>query len=87
MSRHEIPGFSPANKIIVGWDRPLQTFFVQVIDRELEDAGADEKFVLWLGCSLREICGVEKLARLVSLFAELSPEMRATLFGDKEFGA
>jgi hypothetical protein len=40
-----------------------------------------------LGCSLREICGVEKLARLVSLFAELSPEMRATLFGDKEFGA
>jgi hypothetical protein len=86
MSRHEIPGFSPANKIIVGWDNPLQTFFVQVIDRKKEDAGRDEKFLLWLGCSLREIYEVEQLVRLLSLFAKLTPAMQATLYGDKDEG-
>ena len=84
MSRHQIPGFSPANKIIVGWDPPLQTFFVQVIDRKAELAGKDDKFVLWLGCSLREIVEVERLVRLVSLFAEVTPALRATLRGDKD---
>jgi hypothetical protein len=86
MSRHEITGFSPANKIIVGWDHPLQTFFVQVIDRKAENAGKDDKFLLWLGCSVREIYEVDQLARLVSLFAKLTPKMRATLYGDKDEG-
>jgi hypothetical protein len=84
MSRHEILGFSPANKIIVGWDHPLQTFFVQVIDRKAEDAGKDDKFLLWLGCSLREIYEVEQLVKLLSLFADVTPAMRGTLYGDKD---
>jgi hypothetical protein len=84
MSRHEIPGFSPGHKIIVGWDPPLQTFFLQVIDREAEDAGKDDKFLLWLGWSLREICEVEQLVTLLSLFADVTPEMRAILHGDKD---
>ena len=86
MSRHEIPGFSPANKITLGWDNPLQTFFVQVIDRKAELADKDDKFVLWLGTKPREIYEVEQLVRLVSLFAHVTPAMGVTLYGDKDEG-
>jgi hypothetical protein len=86
MSRHEIPARDPAHKIIVGWDHPLQTFFMQVIDRKAEDAGDDDKFVSWLGCSLREIYEVDQLGRRLARYADLTPEMGVTLYGDKDEG-
>lgn len=86
MSRHEIPARNPTHKVIVGWDHPLLTFFAQVIDRAKEDAGDDDKMVLWLGTSLRELYEVEHLARVVGRYAELTPDMRARLYGDKDDG-
>jgi hypothetical protein len=86
MSRHEIPARNPAHKIIVGWDHPLQTFFMQVIDRKKEAAGRDDKFVAWRGCEPREIYHVEDLRRYLRPYAELSPAMGATLYGDKDEG-
>lgn len=86
MSRHDIPARDPAHKIIVGWDHPLQTFFMQVIDRELEAAGQDDKFVSWRGTRVREIYEVDDLRRRLSRYAELTPEMGATLYGDKDEG-
>jgi len=86
MSRHEIPAKDPKHKIIVGWDHPLLTYFAQVIFRAKEAAGEDEKFALWIGCSLREIYEVDQLARRISRFAQLTPKMRATLYGDKDEG-
>lgn len=86
MSRHELAARDPAHKIIVGWDHPMQTFFVQVIDRWLENEGHDDKFVLWRGCSLRELYEVDDVARVVGRYAELTPEMRSSLYGDKDEG-
>jgi hypothetical protein len=86
MSRHEIPARNPAHKVIVGWDHPLLTFFVQVIDREREDAGDDLKMILWRGTSLRELYEVEDVRRTVAAFADLSPEIGAKLYGDKDEG-
>jgi hypothetical protein len=86
MSRHEIPAKSPAHKVIVGWDHPLLTYFAQVIVRAKEAAGKDDKFALWIGCSLREIYEVDDLTRRIARFAELTPEMGATLYGDKDEG-
>jgi hypothetical protein len=86
MGRHEIPARNPAHKIIVGWDHPLSTFFVQVIDRAKEAAGEDEKFVLWLGCSALEIYEVNQLARIVGPYGELTGRMAAALYGDKDEG-
>lgn len=86
MSRHEIPARDPAHKIIVGWDHPLQTFFMQVIDRELEDGGHDDKFVSWRGTRPREIYEVDELGRRLARYAELTPDMGATLYGDKDEG-
>lgn len=86
MSRHELAPRDPAHKVIVGWDRALLTYFVQVIDRAKEAAGDDDKFVKWRGTRLREIYEVDQLERIVSRFAELTPEMGATLYGDKDEG-
>ncbi len=59
---------------------------MQVIDRKAELADRDDKFVLWLGCSLGEIGEVEQLVRLVSLFADVPPALRAILQIDKDEG-
>lgn len=86
MSRHEVPAREPAHKVIVGWDHPLLTFFVQVIDRAKEDDDEDEKFVLWAGTHRCELHEVEDLAACVRRYATLSAEIRATLYGDKDEG-
>ena len=49
MSRREVPLKSPAGRAIraiVGWDRPLETFFVQVFER---DADGEEDAFIWKG--------------------------------------
>ncbi len=86
MSRYEIPAKDPAHKVIVGWDHPLLTFFVQVIDRAKEAAGDDHKFVLWAGTAPREIYDEQQLADQVRKYAVLTADMRATLYGDKDEG-
>ena len=86
MSRHELTALDPAHKVIVGWDHPLLTFFIQVIDRAKEKAGEDEKFVLWRGTALREIYQVSALERIGRRYAEFTPEMAAVLYGDQDEG-
>lgn len=89
MSRHELTSRDPAHKVIVGWDHPLMTFFLQVIDREKEAAGgsaADDKIILWRGTRPREIYEVDHLARYARQWAEFTPEIGATLYGDKDEG-
>lgn len=86
MSRHEVAAVNPKHKVIVGWDHPMLTFFVQVIDRRAEEAGADDKFVMWKGTRLREIYEVDHLARIAGRHADLSTDLRATLYGDKDEG-
>ena len=44
MSRHRIA--ERPSEVIVGWDPPLQTFFLQVCDPEKDDEG---EVILWLG--------------------------------------
>jgi len=81
MSRHEISARNPAHKVIVGWHQPLRTYFVQVIDRGSETVGDDDRrMILWAGKRPNELA--QKLAK----FADLAPEMRARLCGDKHAG-
>lgn len=86
MSRHEIAARDPAHKVIVGWDHPLLTFFAQVIDRAKEDAGDDDKFMLWVGTRPRELYEIADLARAIRKYADLEPGIRAKLYGDKDDG-
>ena len=88
MSRHEITAVNPNHKIIIGWDHPMMTFFIQVINRKIEDAGDidDEKFVYWAGLKPREIYEIEDLVRHARPYANIPYELRSTLYGDKDEG-
>jgi len=52
MSRHEL-GLSRGRRIVIGWDPPLQTFFLQVHNAR----GVQ----VWLGCMFGEISTVAEL--------------------------
>ncbi len=86
MSRHELEPFDRRHKIIVGWDHPMMTFFVQVIDRAAEDAGDDDKFVLWQGTDIREIYEIEQLVRIVRPYGDIGADLRGVLYGDRDEG-
>ena len=80
MSRHRIA--ERPREVIVGWDPPLQTFFLQVCDSENDD---EEEVVLWLGMTSGEIRSVVDLEAALETHAELThgavltPELRRTL--------
>lgn len=71
MSRYSFQ--AGGREIIVGWDNPLLTFFVQVWD-EAEDEDAP---VLWVGAKPGEVCSVEALSECVRPFGEI-PEVILT---------
>lgn len=83
MSRHILTPKNPLHVVIVGWDPPLQTFFVQVIDGSKDE---ENRMVLWKGTSMRELYEVGQLRRQVSRYAEFSPEIAGILYGDKDEG-
>ena len=86
MSRHEVPALDPLNTVIVGWDHPLRTFFAQVKSKLLEKTNPDDPFLLWIGCSLREIYEIEDLAHALRQYAFLDANIRTKLYGDKDAG-
>lgn len=65
MSRYSFQ--SGWREIIVGWDNPLMTFFVQVWD-ETEDEDAP---VLWVGAKPGEVRSVEALSECVRPYGEI----------------
>jgi hypothetical protein len=66
------------HEIVVGWDNPLETFFVQVWD---ESADEDDP-VLWAGARPGEVASVEALAELVRPYGEVPDELLGRLRED-----
>jgi hypothetical protein len=83
-SRYRLKGFSPSVTVVLGWDAPLSTYFVQVWD---VPAGAshheDGKLLLWLGCSLGELRSPADVARAISRYAALPVELSDILYADE----
>lgn len=87
MSRHILtprPDQPEIVAIVVGWDRPLQTFFAQVFART--EAGPDEgEATLWVGTEPGELATPEAAIAVIAPFADvpdtlallLETEMRA----------
>lgn len=82
MSRHKLdmkPGFTGC-WAVVGWDRPLNTFFVQVF----RDGGKeDDEEILWEGTSFQEIETIETARVLLLPYADIPPEISRQLMIDK----
>lgn len=64
-------------EFILGWDNPLQTFFVQV----WEDSDQDDP-VLWAGTSPDEVASVETLAELMRPYGKIPAQVRTQLRDD-----
>lgn len=78
MSRHRIKGKQSRQRIIVGWDRPLNTFFVQVWDTPRAT-----ELLLWVGTNTAEVPTIAGLAELLRPYADLSSCMRSRLAEDQ----
>jgi hypothetical protein len=69
-------------EIAIGWDRPLNTYFVQVLDpTHDEDVPGFE--ILWQGTSFGEILSVDEAIALVTPWAQIPPDLRAILILDR----
>lgn len=76
--RPDLPEAFASAAIAIGWDGPLQTFFVTVSDEE-----ADEP-ALWVGTATREITDVDAALSHVAPWAIVPPSLRDELAGEQQ---
>lgn len=83
-SRYKVQGRKPSVTVIVGWDRPLHTFYAQVWDVP-EGVKHHERgeLVLWAGTSWDEVHSVDDLAELLKDAAVLPEELLLRLERDR----
>lgn len=83
MSRYEIE--SQKKKYVVGWDHPLQTFFLQVHDLTLPE---DEQVVVSLGSTVEtEMYEVEQLVQAASQHGlDIPYRLEMDLYEDRDDG-
>lgn len=82
MSRHDFPGTNGATSVAIGWDRPLDTFFVQVLGPHPELDGEETTF-LWEGTAPGELRTAAEAIRIASAHAILPADLGATLETDR----
>jgi hypothetical protein len=88
MSRYDFVGIHPETRVTIGWDRPLQTFFVQVMKTtRLPSAAAaedtDDHTILWIGTNFRELPCAADAIRVARAHAVLPADIGATLEMDR----
>lgn len=86
-NRYMVRGRKPSVRVVVGWDRPMSTYFAQVWDVP-EGASHHEEgnLLLWLGTSFHEVEEVDDLAAALEAFVTLPKSLRSGLVGDMVFG-
>ena len=80
MSRHQLPTSNPRFEVFVGWDPPLQTYFLQVYDIE---GTPDTQPFIWRGAD--EILSFRELLTALPSYAPLSVEMADLLAEDARY--
>ena len=82
MSRHSFPGKAGTTEVAIGWDRPLATFYVQVLAPHPTLAGEDAT-VLWEGTAVGELPTAACAIRIAQDYADLPETLGATLETDR----
>ncbi|RKF17739.1 hypothetical protein D6851_15895 [Altericroceibacterium spongiae] len=82
MSRYEVPMKPEYShlKACVGWDRPLQTFFLQVIENPDTKA---EKPMLWIGTDYSELKTPKQALQYLQTFCDIPENLIQTLQIDR----
>lgn len=84
MSRYVVQKNSEL-EIVVGYDNPLQTFFIQVIDVVKDKADEDDCIKFWAGVTPGEINDIQTLEQTLKPYLEnLSPDIKERLRQDYE---
>jgi len=81
MSRYKLNPRADRSDIdhaVVGWDRPLETFFAQVFTK----ASPEEDAIVWVGTDYREIRTPEAAIAAVDQYAIVPEDIRAKLLSD-----
>ena len=76
MSRHRFPGIEPGTSVSIGWDRPLASFFVQVLRPHPHLKGEDET-VAWHGAHPGELTTAAAAVTIASRWADFPPISRS----------
>lgn len=82
MSRHVFPGRNGASELAIGWDRPLQSFFVQAL-RPHPHLDDEDGTIAWHGTSLREIVTAREAVTIASDWADLPGDLAIILETDR----
>ena len=83
MSRHELrplPEAVVVTRGVVGWDRPLQTFFAQLFSINEED---EEEAHVWVGTYLRELDSAAAAIAIVAGDCMVPDDLGAKLETDR----
>lgn len=81
MSRHHLVAVDPAHEVVVGWDRPLRTFFAQVTN-VIADEDSDARTVLWIGGGREEVPNPATAVHAVAPYAAVPADLVQTLRSD-----
>ena len=81
MSRHEFAGKAGATRVVLGWDRPLDTFFVQVFRPDSTDE--EDSSLIWFGIAPGELATAASAIALARPYANLPDEIAAILETDR----
>jgi hypothetical protein len=81
MSRYRIPAHEEHYDIHVGWDDPLETYFVQIFTTTTDDD--DAGCILWEGHGFQALPTVEAFQRALQPYATLPPAIRTQLCHDR----
>lgn len=86
MSRHSLPPRPDVSHVIrvdVGWDRPLQIFYVQIFTSD-EAEDEDGQVFLWLGTAPGELPTAEAVITVVRPYAIVDEGLARQLKSDME---
>ena len=83
MSRHTLSALKATHDVVVGWDRPMGTFFAQVTDLEAPDEDGD--LIVWIGATCYgEVVLASKVIEAVRSYAVIPASLQATLEAEQE---
>ena len=72
----------PRLTVVVGWDNPLATFFVEVFDPSIDDE--DEAYILWIGTAPQAIPTVAALQAQLTGWATIPDAIVGRLTRDQQ---
>ena len=84
MSRHVFKGADPKVTVALGWDPPLDTFFLQVLKKRDGDEDLGRIDLMWLGTTCGEQRSPVALVTIARTWTSDIPEdMVATLYREE----